>query len=85
MNKIREEINEIDLQIINLFKKRMKCVNEVLIYKKNNNLSVLDEKREIELLEKNLKILADKELEKYYKIFFEGVLESSKSYQEDNL
>lgn len=85
LNKIREEINIIDSQMTELFIKRMEIVKKVLIYKKENNMNVLDEKRELELINKNIKLLNNKELENYYRIFFEGVLSSSKKYQEDNL
>lgn len=85
LNDIRVQINKIDEEMINLFIKRMDIVKQVLKYKIENNLPVLDEKREIEIIEKNIKLLDNKELEKYYKIFFEGVLISSKKFQEDNL
>lgn len=85
LNDIRVQINKIDEEMINLFIKRMDIVKQVLKYKIENNLPVLDEKRELELIEKNIKLLDNKELEKYYKIFFEGVLISSKKFQEDNL
>ena len=57
---------------------------DVLKYKKEHNLAVFDEKREIELIRKNLDLLNDKELESYYLKFFQGVLESSKDYQRDH-
>ncbi len=84
LNKLRVEINNIDSEMIILFKKRMSIVKEVLIYKKENNIQVLDESREIELIKKNIQLLDNKELEKYYNIFFNGVLESSKLFQSDN-
>ena len=52
-------------------------------YKKDVNMPILDEAREILLIEKNIKLLNSKELEKYYKTFFEGVLNASKDYQKD--
>ncbi len=84
LGDIRDEINNIDKQMIDLFIKRMETVKKVLIYKKENNLPILDEKRELELIEKNILLLNNKELEKYYNIFFNGVLNSSKNFQEDN-
>jgi chorismate mutase / prephenate dehydratase len=77
----REEINQIDLEMIELFKKRMNAVSDVVSYKILNNLPVLDASREGALIEKNLKALNDKSLEEYYLTFFEGVLKSSKDYQ----
>ena len=83
LNNARETINEIDKEMIELFKKRMKAVEDVVAYKIENNLPVLDSKREDSLIEKNLNILNDKSLEKYYLTFIRGVLESSKDYQKD--
>lgn len=84
LNEARIEINEIDKQLVELFVRRMDAVKKVLIYKKQNNLNVLDEKRELELIEKNIKLLNNKDLEEYYKIFLNGMLSASKKYQEDN-
>lgn len=84
LNEARITINEIDKQMIDLFIKRMEAVKKVLIYKKENNLKVLDEARELELIEKNVMLLNNDELTKYYKIFLEGMLNASKKYQEDN-
>ncbi|MFI3329550.1 MAG: chorismate mutase [bacterium] len=85
LNDIRKEINNIDEQMIKLFIKRMEIVKKVLVYKQENNLPVLDESREVILIKRNIELLNNKELEKYYNIFFSGVLNSSKKFQEDNL
>lgn len=77
----REEINSIDEEMIELFKKRMKAVGMVVEYKLENNLPVLDSSREDKLIEKNLKYLNDESLKEYYLTFFNGVLNSSKDYQ----
>ena len=84
IDKARIKINEIDAKMIELFKERIQAVMQVLEYKKEHNLAVFDEKREIELIAKNIKLLNDSELEKYYLKFFQGVLESSKDYQRDH-
>lgn len=76
-------INDIDKKMIELFKERMKAVEMVASYKLENNLPVLDSKREELIIDKNLKLLDDEALEKYYLTFFNGVLESSRGYQED--
>lgn len=77
----REVINSVDLEMIELFKKRMRAVSDVVSYKIENNLPVLDSSRESILINKNLEALNDKNLEEYYLTFFEGVLKSSKDYQ----
>ncbi|MCH5303834.1 MAG: chorismate mutase [Ruminococcus sp.] len=52
LSEIRKEINEIDSQIIELFKQRMSCAKDVGEYKKANNIPVLNEDRENEILDK---------------------------------
>lgn len=84
LNEARITINEIDKQMIELFIKRIDAVKKVLIYKKENNLPVFDEKRELEIINKNIELLNNEKLIEYYKIFFDGVLTSSKKFQEDN-
>ena len=69
MNKLenaRKEINRIDKEITKLFEERMKQMEDVIIYKMENNLQILDAGREKEVIERNCKILVNKELEKYY-------------------
>lgn len=86
MNKLEEArliINEVDSKMVELFKERMKAAKMVAEYKKENNLSVLDKAREEALINKNLGLLNDTELEKYYLTFLEGMLTASKDYQKD--
>lgn len=86
MNKLeqaREIINNVDKELIELFKKRMMASKMVAEFKSENNMPVFDESREKSLKEKNLLILNDKELEKYYLTFLEGILKASKDYQKD--
>ena len=84
LDEARVKINEIDAKMIELFKQRMAAVLDVLKYKKEHNLPVFDENREMELIKKNLELLQDKSLKEYYLIFFNGMLEASKKYQGDN-
>ena len=84
LDEARKKINEIDKEMARLFEERMKAVLEVLKYKKEHNLPVFDEKREIELIERNVSLLQDESLKEYYLIFFKSLLQSSKKYQGDN-
>lgn len=79
----REIINEVDKEMIELFIKRMSAAKMVAEYKAENNLPILDIKREEALKEKNLNALNNKELEDYYLTFLEGMLTASKDYQKD--
>jgi len=83
LDEAREIINEVDLEMIELFKKRMAASKMVAEYKIEANKAIFDEAREAELKNKNCKALNDKDLEKYYLEFLEGVLNASKSYQKD--
>ena len=84
LDEARKKINEIDKEMAGLFEERMKAVLEVLKYKKEHNLPVFDEKREIELIERNVSLLQDESLKEYYLIFFKSLLQTSKKYQGDN-
>lgn len=80
----RNKINVIDEKMVELFEERMAAVLEVLKYKKEHNLAIFDGKREKELIEKNVGLLKNEELKKYYLEFFNALLLTSKKYQEDN-
>lgn len=84
MNKLqqaRKEINNVDKQIVKLFEKRMKAVEQIAKYKIANKLPILDSSREKELLKKNLSLFSSKKYAKYYKDVFAGFLKASKSMQ----
>ncbi len=81
LKQCREQLDSIDLEIIKLFEKRMSIIKDVAIYKKENNLPILDETREEMMLQKNLKNLNNAELKEYYKAILETYLDVSKKYQ----
>lgn len=51
LGEIRTEIDKIDNELIELFKKRMDCAKAVGYYKKEKNVPVLNEARENEILD----------------------------------
>ena len=83
LDDARKKINDIDKKFIELFKERMELSKEIGLYKYENNIAILDQDRENILKNKNLELLNDEKLEKYYLIFLDGVLKSSKEYQKD--
>ena len=83
LEEAREIINEVDNEMIYLFIKRMAAISMVAEYKMENDIPVLDSIREDTIKSRNLETLSNKQLEKYYLIFFEGVLNASKEYQKD--
>lgn len=51
LNEIRREIDTIDTELIELFKRRMDCAKEVGFYKKERGIPVLNQQREEEILD----------------------------------
>ena len=80
LSKIREKINEIDNQIIELWKERMETCLSVAKYKQENNLPVLDTKRENELLNR-ISNMAGEDLEVYSRVLYDTIMNVSRSYQ----
>ena len=86
MNKLEESrklIDEIDTKIISLYEERMKIVEEVIKYKIENNISILDSSRESKMLENNLNKIKNDKYKKYYSDVLSGYLKASKAMQKD--
>jgi monofunctional chorismate mutase len=81
LNELRVEIDLIDDAIRNLFEKRMDIVKQVKIYKKENQIQILDKNREEEVIEKNISKLKDASLEEPYKKFLVFMMDLSKDLQ----
>ncbi|MCH5190741.1 MAG: chorismate mutase [Oscillospiraceae bacterium] len=84
LSKIRENINEIDNKITELWKERMAAALKVAQYKKENGLPVLDSKRERELLDRIADMAGD-ELGVYARVLYDTVMSISRSYQHQYL
>ena len=82
MEEYRNRIDVIDEDILKLFEERMDLVKKIAIFKHENNLQVLDNKREEMIIKKNLNRLSNKDLEEYYYELYLKFLEVSKKYQE---
>ena len=80
LNKLREEINEIDQEMVALFKKRMNVAASVAEYKKEKGLPVLDAARERALLGK-ISDMAGEELDGYARTLYHTMLDVSRAYQ----
>ena len=85
LDEARNKIDEIDSKIIELFEKRMTVVKDVINYKIENNIPVLDSNREAVMLEKNLNKIQNNEYKKYYSSVLQGCLKASKDMQKDIL
>lgn len=80
LSKIREKINDLDSELVRLWKERMEACLSVAQYKKENNLPVLDAKRERELLDR-VGDMAGENLDMYSRVLYETIMTVSKSYQ----
>lgn len=88
MNKLeraRAEINRVDREIAKLFQERMKAVEDVIDYKIENGMEILDSGREKEVIEKNRALISEKKYEKYYVDFIVNMMKISKEYQKEIL
>lgn len=81
LEKARQVINEVDEQMADLFQERMNAAVDVVTYKKENQLPIFDEKREKEVIEKNIQKIKDRKLIPYYKEYLTELMNISKKYQ----
>lgn len=77
----RQAIDRVDRQMAALFEERMAAVEEVIAYKRQKGLPILDAGREAEVLKKNLALLERPELRPYYEDLLREQMAVSKQYQ----
>ena len=80
INELRKEINEIDNEMVELFKKRMEVAASIAEYKKEHSLPVLDAARERALLER-ISVMAGNELGGYARTLYHTMKDVSKVHQ----
>lgn len=81
LKQCREQLDIIDEKIIELFEKRMLVIKDVALYKKQNNLPIVDEEREKIMLQNNLEKFNNPELKQYYQTILKAYIDVSKQYQ----
>ncbi len=84
LQKLRQEIDAIDAQLVPLFLRRMNVSAEVAEYKRQNEMPVLDPSRERALLDR-LSALSGEEFEEYTRTLYSTILDLSRSYQHRKL
>ena len=80
LNELRNEINQIDDEILRLFLRRMDAAEQVADYKRENGLPIYQPQREREIL-KNAAEKAGPEKGGYARVLFSMLMELSKSSQ----
>lgn len=84
LSDIRKEIDSIDTQIVELFKRRMSCADAVAAYKRAHDLPVLDRSRERELLSRRAAQVPE-DMKVYTEVLFELLMEASRNRQSERL
>lgn len=80
LKELRDQIDAIDTQLVDLFKRRMAISQEVAVYKKERGLPVLDPGRERALLAQ-VGEQAGEDLADYAESVFRTLMAASRSYQ----
>lgn len=85
LDSIRQEIDQIDDQIVKLLEERMHLVEGVVTYKKASGKSILDTKREAIIFEKVRNRVEDKRYQGTIVATFSDILKRSRDYQDQNI
>ena len=82
---IRQEIDQIDDQIVKLLEERMQLFEGVVAYKKASGKSILDTKREEVIFDKVRNRVEDKRYQETIVATFSDILKRSRDYQDQNI
>ncbi len=82
LEKLRQEINQIDDELVVLLEKRMKLVNQVATYKQETGKVVLDTKREEVILGRVVDHVENPAYKNTILATFKDILKNSRAYQE---
>ncbi|MFR7590343.1 MAG: prephenate dehydratase [Longibaculum sp.] len=77
----RQEIDEIDQQLIALFEQRMNVAKDVITYKLAHDMEIFQLAREQQVIEKNVNRIENEDLKRYAKTFIQDLMNISKTYQ----
>lgn len=84
MDYLRQEIDGIDKELLQLFQKRMKVCAELAEYKKKKEIPILDESRERQKLA-SVTELSEPGMEEFNRNLFSVIMDLSKAYQQDQI
>lgn len=83
LDQIRKDIDQIDQELVALLEKRMVCVSQIIEYKEQQGLPVLDKGREREVLEKIVSLVTDEQYRTTIQGQFQDMMKHSRDYQEE--
>ncbi|MEG0732749.1 MAG: chorismate mutase [Vagococcus sp.] len=81
LEKVRDEINQIDQELAVLLEKRYKCVDEVVRIKKENQIPILDSNREELVLKRIANLIKEEKYKDSILETFQNMMDISKEYQ----
>ncbi|WP_432662902.1 chorismate mutase [Wukongibacter baidiensis] len=81
LDRLRVDIDKIDRELVALFEKRMETVIKIGEYKRKNNIPIFNQAREIEVLNKNVSRLKNREFENETREFLNKAMEISREVQ----
>lgn len=84
LTQLRDQIDSIDRELVELFKRRMNVSAQVAEYKRRTGMNVLDSSRERALLSK-VSELSGEDFEEYTRTLYATILDVSRAYQHKKL
>ena len=83
LDLLRQDINNIDEEVLNLLSNRMKVAREIGLYKKENNITILQQKRWNDILEKGKKFAKQHGLSENFMVkYLQSIHDESINQQE---
>ncbi|MFP4177727.1 MAG: chorismate mutase [Acholeplasmataceae bacterium] len=81
LKEYRKQIDEVDLELMELFKRRMRISKAIGDYKKEHDIPIFDASREIDVVIERREQFADETLWPLYHRFLQLLFELSKEVQ----
>ncbi|HFI0333891.1 TPA: chorismate mutase [Streptococcus suis] len=85
LEHIREQINSIDSQLVDLLEQRMELVDQVTAYKRATSKPVLDTNRENAVLERVGNLVQKEDYRSAIQATFSDMMAQSRAYQSSKL
>jgi len=85
LETLRKKIDDIDKEIVALYEKRMNAVLGVADYKDKNSVPILNTSRENDVLDKNLKLLKNKDYKKPTEELLKAIMSISRNFQSSKI
>lgn len=83
LDQIRKDIDQIDQELVALLERRMVRVGQIVEYKEQQSLPVLDQGREREVIEKVGSLVTDERYRATIQGQFQDIMKRSRTYQEE--